>query len=270
MAALLGSYILLQPFQTIGIAMVVAIVVSVCITLFFGLVGGGIIAMVSAFVLGVWIIWQTTTAAGQDWLLTQQFSLVAFAIFMIGLVLTVASASYIQQVFSRFMQQQQAMQQQIDALVAVDVTTHFDNEKRMQQEVAREIKRIDRHGGCFTLLFLSFDHHKEFLQAYGEKEMQHLLQALAHNVNQVLRTSDYKYRFNDSKFAFLLVETPRKDVERVIEKLQQQLTEHTLLNGKKVTLLFHISFDEYNQHVAPATADQFISQLEQETIFYAM
>lgn len=71
MAALLGSYILLQPFQTIGIAMVVAIVVSVCITLFFGLVGGGIIAMVSAFVLGVWIIWQTTTAAGQDWLLTQ-------------------------------------------------------------------------------------------------------------------------------------------------------------------------------------------------------
>ena len=37
MVALLISYILLQPFQTIGISMVVAIVVSVCSTLFFGL-----------------------------------------------------------------------------------------------------------------------------------------------------------------------------------------------------------------------------------------
>lgn len=269
MALLIGSYILLMPYGVLGLTMLIVIAISVVATMLVGIFIGGILAVGGVIGIGGWLIWQSTSIIGQNWLATQSFSMVVLLLFVGSLMVNLSVAGYLQQQLSKLAKRNEQMQEQVEDLVAVDLTTQFDNDRRMHMDIAREIKRVHRHGSCFTLLFLSFDHYKEFLKAYGEKEMNHLLVTLSKNVNDTLRTTDYKYRFNQHKFAFLLVETPQRDVEVVIEKLHEQLKEHTLLSEKKVTLSFHISFEEYNQQ-STVTADEFISQLERETVFYAI
>ena len=57
-------------------------------------------------------------------------------------------------------------------------------------------------------------------------------------------------------------------MEIVAEKLANSLQTHTLLNGKKVTLEFHISYEEYNSEMKNIDYLDFIQSVERETVFY--
>lgn len=269
MALLISSYIVLQNYALLGWLMLAVIAATLVVTMLAGVVLGGIVALIGVVVIGIIVVVRSTTFEGQAWLSEQSFSMTLLLLFAVMLVVVFSTAAYLHAQLKGLAKQNERMQHQVADLVAVDVETHFDNGKRMYQEVDREVKRVHRHGSRFTLLFLQFDHYKEFLKAYGEKEMQHFLLTLAQKVNETLRNSDYKYRYSNEKFAFLLVETPKQDVEFVIEKLHEQLREHELLNGRKVTLAFHISFEEYNAQ-NEESAREFIQNLERETVFYAM
>lgn len=269
MALLIGSYVLFSDYAMLGWAMLATVAATVVVTMLVGVLIGGIIAFIGSAIIGIWIIMQSLTFEGQAWLSSQSFSLALLLLFAAVLLIVFLTAGYLHAQLKNLATENEAMQHQVADLVAVDVDTHFDNSKRMCQEVDREVKRVQRHGGRFTLLFVQFDHYHEFLKAYGEKEMQHVLWTIAKKVNETLRNSDYKYRYNNQKFAFLLVETPKQSVEIVIDKLHEQLREHELLNGKKVTLAFHISFDEYDE-TNELSAKEFIQNLERETVFYAM
>lgn len=155
-------------------------------------------------------------------------------------------------------QQKQAMKQ----FVAIDSTTGFDNADRMKLELSEEMKRAERYKQPFVFIILHIHYAAEFKSLYGEKEMQHLFQQLSIKIRESVRETDKKFRLSEERIGLLLTHTPAENVSIVLEKLKDKLQTHVLLNGREVTLTFHVchltSSSDYG------TPEQFLEELENE------
>ncbi|RKJ27550.1 GGDEF domain-containing protein, partial [Butyricicoccus sp. 1XD8-22] len=214
------------------------------ITLFIGMLPGLILCLLFIFTLGSIILFLTLQNAEYGIFFNEFVSMQNFVIYGAGLLIAVLFAGFIHDQYSRIVNERNKLRLEIKQFIAVDPYTSFDNVQRMEIELQREINRINRYGGEFTLLFLELDHYFEFIKTYGYKEFEHLLSTIGLKINTLLRNSDRKFRYNESKFAFLLTSTKKIHVEPVVNKLNEQLSKHKLLNGKFVTLTFHMSFEE--------------------------
>ncbi|MEG0472687.1 MAG: diguanylate cyclase [Solibacillus sp.] len=239
-------------------------------SLFNGILNGLVASLLLLFLIGTTLLIMTVKNTTFSSLQLQMLSIDQFVFFGAALIVSVVVAGTIHERIREVMNDQQRLRYEVEQFVSIDTDTSFDNKKRMQVEIMREMSRVNRHGGSFSLLIIELDHYKEFNQAYGSKEMQHLLKMIGQKTNELLRTTDRKFRYLDNRFAFLLTETPKAHVEIIIEKMAVQLQTHQLSNGKTVTLSFHISFNEYDDSKKQHSYDQFIEELENEIIFYAM
>ncbi|MEG0470817.1 MAG: diguanylate cyclase [Solibacillus sp.] len=266
-----SSFILIfdsTPMMNILLALLLFMTIG--LALFNGILNGLVASLLLLFFMGTTLLVAAIKNTTFSSLQLQMLSIEQFVVFGIVLIVSVIVAGMIQERIRDVMNDQKRLRYEVEQYVSIDTDTSFDNKKRMQVEIKREMSRVNRYGGSFSLLLVELDHYNEFNQAYGSKEMQHLLEVIGQKVNEQLRLTDRKFRYYDNRFAFLLTETPQAHVEIIIEKLALQLQTHQLTNGKTVTLSFHISFNEYDNIKKQHSYDQFIEELESEIIFYAM
>lgn len=128
------------------------------------------------------------------------------------------------------------LQEQIRTLVAVDPVTGFDNEARMLVELELEYSRSKRYEVPFSILLLKINHLDQFKRLYGEKEHNELLKYIAKNIFRLSRMSDLKFRVENDTFALLLTNTPIRDIEVVVEKIDKELSVYQLENKKYINL----------------------------------
>lgn len=266
------SYLFMFSFlwshDEVGKLLFIMFVIISSISIMFGILPSLIISLLFLFVIGSALLYLTLQSTNTTLLSTSFISMQNFVIYGIGLLITNLLGGTIQQQITKIILERNQLKQEVEQFVAIDPDTFFDNAKRLEMEVQTEMKRINRHNGLFSILFLELDYYKEFLKAYGHKEMEHLLRTIGEKSSNILRFSDKKFRYTDNKFAFLLIETSEDKVEIVAEKLANSLQTHTLLNGKKVTLEFHISYEEYNSEMKNIDYLDFIQSVERETVFY--
>lgn len=244
------------------------IVFSVMIIAFFtGTLGGLIFSLIIIFCAGSLLLLQSTTKLVGNW---QTISNTLFIQFGVVLILTILLAGMIQEKITELFKQVDKYKRELEQFVSIDSETSFDTSQRMEIEVKREMNRVNRHGGTFILLMLQIDFYQEFLQTYGNKELQHLLESIGAKINKTVRNTDRKFRVKENRLAILLIETDKNFIEIIIGNLSKQLNEHELLNGKKVTISFHMSYEAFNREMTGVDYETFITNLENEIIFYAM
>lgn len=237
-------------------------------SLVWGLLPSLILSLSILFVLGTFLFFIEFQNIHEEINFIESFKMREFVIYGVILLLTNVLGGSVHRHYFTVVKERNSLRSDVEQFVAIDPDTSFDNAKRMEIEIAREMKRIDRHGGQFTILFLELDYYDEFLKVYGWKEVNHLLQQIGEKASGILRFSDKKFRFNHNKFAFLLIEMSKEHVEIVGDKLSTHLTDHKLLSGKTVTLQFHMSYEEYNDGMKETDSFDFIEEVERETVFY--
>jgi diguanylate cyclase (GGDEF)-like protein len=256
--------------QTMHVILAVLILFATMVTLYVGIQVGLVLSLIVLFVIG-----STLIAIGLKFPFTTNLTSVSlsfemFVVFGLVFLIAVVLAGLIQLRVKTFFAEREQLQSDLSMYTSLDIITSFDKENRMQIDIKREIERIRRHGGLFTLLFLEMDNFKEFENIYGAAEVEHLLKEIGQKVNDSTRTTDRKYRFSANQFALLLPDTRKDTVELIIDKLAPRLQRHQLLNKKIVTLRFHVSYEEYNRNSLEITYEEFISELERELVLYAM
>ncbi|MFD2043763.1 GGDEF domain-containing protein [Ornithinibacillus salinisoli] len=240
------------------------------ITLFFGMIVGLIVSLFFLFTMGSIILFLAIQNIEHGGFYSEFLTMKIFVLYGVGLLLTNLFGGYIYDQLSRIVMERNKLRQEIKLFVAIDPDTSFDNSQRLEIEMKREMNRINRYGGKFTILFLEMDNYNEFSKTYGQKELDYLLKTIGMRASESLRYSDRKFRYSNNKFAFLLIETPKDNAELVAEKIGERLGTHQLLSGKSVTLSFHISYEEYNQQMGQMDYLQFIHDVEKETVFYGL
>jgi diguanylate cyclase (GGDEF)-like protein len=115
-------------------------------------------------------------------------------------------------------------------------------------------------GKCALLLF-DCDHFKAINDTYGHGVGDQVIQAIAHNLGNALRTGDRLYRLGGDEFATMLPNSDAASAEAVAERCQQHIRNHDFLQyGLKepVSISIGIAMSEhsaFNLHELHTRAD---------------
>ena len=123
--------------------------------------------------------------------------------------------------------------QDAQELMYTDDLTGLYNHRYMQISLNREIKRAQRYGLKFSLLFLDLDRFKEINDAYGHLAGSAALQEVGHLLVGCVRDVDTLFRFGGDEFAAILVETDDTTARIVAERIRKVIEGHAFLKDRE-------------------------------------
>lgn len=119
--------------------------------------------------------------------------------------------------------------QDAQELMYTDDLTGLYNHRYMQVAMGQEIRRSQRYGLQFSLLFLDLDHFKEVNDQHGHLAGSAALQEVGQLLRQCVRDVDTLFRFGGDEFAAMLVETDGRTARIVAERIRKTIDEHVFL-----------------------------------------
>ncbi|MEA3543586.1 MAG: diguanylate cyclase [Thermodesulfobacteriota bacterium] len=125
--------------------------------------------------------------------------------------------------------------QDAQELMYTDDLTGLYNHRFLHISLSREIRRSQRYGLQFSLLFLDLDRFKEINDNYGHLAGSAALQEVGHLLTDCVRDVDTLFRFGGDEFAAILVETDDKTARIVAERIRKAIEEHPFLKDRNAS-----------------------------------
>ena len=115
------------------------------------------------------------------------------------------------------------LQEELTRLANTDVLTGLLNRRRFMECASTEFARAERYRRELAILMLDIDHFKSINDTHGHAAGDQTLKAMAHCMQQVLRTSDWPARWGGEEFAILMPETTLAGAALLAERLRAEL-----------------------------------------------
>jgi len=116
-----------------------------------------------------------------------------------------------------------------------DPLTGVYNRRFMETELNKEFKRVRRHGGKLSVLFLDLDFFKKVNDTYGHQAGDQVLIEVTQRISEIARVTDCLARYGGEEFAIILPETDTSGglifanrVRELIEKTPVYYEEHAI------------------------------------------
>ncbi len=119
--------------------------------------------------------------------------------------------------------------QEAQDLMYTDDLTGLYNHRYLQVALGQEIRRAQRYGLKFSLLFLDLDRFKQINDQYGHLAGSSALQEVGELLRGCVRDVDTLFRFGGDEFAAILVEADDKTARIVAERIRMVIEGHAFL-----------------------------------------
>ncbi|GAA0792673.1 bifunctional diguanylate cyclase/phosphodiesterase [Marinobacterium sediminicola] len=127
-----------------------------------------------------------------------------------------------------------------------DTLTGLFNRTEFMRILADALKRGERYGEPFGLLFIDLDLFKEVNDSFGHAAGDKLLCQVAERLRGCLRETDHAFRLGGDEFTVLLPKAGHdSDLTTVADKLIEQLREPFLIEGQKIQIGCSIGMVSY-------------------------
>lgn len=104
-----------------------------------------------------------------------------------------------------------------------DMLTGLANRHSFEDRLGREVERERRYRRGLSLLFLDLDHFKRINDTHGHRAGDRVLSAVAHEVRDSLRTTDFAARIGGEELVAVLPECSRDKAIEVAEKIRARI-----------------------------------------------
>ncbi|WP_214843264.1 GGDEF domain-containing protein [Exiguobacterium sp. s150] len=175
------------------------------------------------------------------------------------LMLSVVSG-LVHQLVKRVQQSRLALEERARQLIAVDPETWLDNAERFQMDVNGERDRLVRHGGVFSVSFITFDDFDRFEQTYGRTEYEWFLNYFSDELHGATRRTDQKYRIAHDTFAIIFPHTSPEAAQVVHDRIRPLLEHYELQSGEHVRLTYEDTFYEVTLENATVMVDAILEK----------
>jgi len=129
--------------------------------------------------------------------------------------------------------------EEVSGLVREDQLTGALNRRGMDESLIKEMARADRMNAPFSVALLDIDHFKRLNDALGHQAGDQALVHLTRVVRQLLRPTDSLARYGGEEFLALLPNSDLADAEKVMQRVQRELTKQYFLhNNQRVLITF--------------------------------
>jgi diguanylate cyclase len=134
------------------------------------------------------------------------------------------------------------MQDQIQrerARAMTDLLTQLPNREAWQERLSFEFNRWQRYQYPLTIGVLDLDLFKRINDTYGHKAGDRVLQLVAKELRERLRSTDFVARYGGEEFVLLLPETRPEDALVALNKIREHISKLPFhFSGNPVTITF--------------------------------
>ncbi len=127
--------------------------------------------------------------------------------------------------------------QRIGRMAITDGLTELYNHRYFQESLNREIIRLNRIQGKFSLLLLDIDDFKKLNDEYGHQAGDLVLKGISTILKKEAREADMLARYGGEEFALLLLDSDKKGALRMGERIRYAIAEYRFkLNNRVVKI----------------------------------
>lgn len=159
--------------------------------------------------------------------------------------------------------------QRIQELSITDDCTGVYNSRHMFTVLAEEVRRSERFGYEFTILFVDIDHFKRINDEYGHLIGSKLLGEFGRCLRRNLRLVDAAFRYGGDEFAVLLPQTSKEAALHVAKRLMNTFRNMQWLTDEGLSLTLRVSIgiatyplDGDTSHAIVQSADDLMYQVK--------
>ncbi len=124
-------------------------------------------------------------------------------------------------------------------LIYTDDLTGLYNQRYLDIALDQEIRRAERYGLEFSVIFLDIDHFKKVNDTHGHLSGSRALKEVAQLLRKSIREVDIPFRYGGDEFTALLVETGQKGAAVVAERIRRTIEQHVFL--RELEQDFHLT-----------------------------
>jgi diguanylate cyclase (GGDEF)-like protein len=129
---------------------------------------------------------------------------------------------------------------EFEQLSVTDALTGLLNRRYIEQRLAEEVKRSNRHGFPMSFMMLDVDHFKSYNDEFGHPAGDEALKIVGHVIKETLRAADVAARFGGEEFSILLPQTVPAEAAVIAERIRRNI-EQTEFPHRRVTLSIGIA-----------------------------
>ena len=137
-------------------------------------------------------------------------------------------------------------------MMYTDDLTGLYNHRYLHLAIDQEIRRSNRYGLGFALVFIDLDYFKTINDNYGHLSGSKTLKEVAKLLRKTVREVDSLFRYGGDEFTALLVETDARGAAVVAERMRSTIEEHTFLaeEGIRARLTATVGFACFPEHAS--------------------
>jgi len=148
----------------------------------------------------------------------------------------VGARSHVEEAEARILALEKELEE-VSTLVREDQLTGALNRRGMEEAFKRELARSVRTSAPFSIGLLDIDHFKRLNDSLGHQVGDQALIHLAGVVRQLLRPTDSLARYGGEEFLLLLPNSDLAEAEKVMLRLQRELTKQFFLHANQKVLI---------------------------------
>jgi len=131
-------------------------------------------------------------------------------------------------------------------LASTDIMTKLYNRMQFDIQLSKQIKKIQRHGGTFSIIYIDVDNFKQINDTFGHQTGDKVLMTVAEHIRAASEHNNIVARYGGDEFIIL---SPNTDIHRAAQ-LAEQLKNSIIRLSENELPPFSCSFGvtEYNDN----------------------
>lgn len=134
------------------------------------------------------------------------------------------------------MTERKMMEKKLEYVAQTDALTGLYNRLRFDDIIQREITFGKRQDIPLSIIYMDIDFFKKINDKYGHDIGDMILKEIAFIIRDVLRVSDYPFRWGGEEFIILCPSTTLNEIKVLAERLRERIAENNFSIQKKVTV----------------------------------
>lgn len=122
---------------------------------------------------------------------------------------------------------------QFQLMSITDPLTGLLNRRYLEQRLAEEVKRSQRHDYAMSFMMIDIDNFKHYNDLNGHQAGDLALEMTARSLKSVLRSADVASRYGGEEFSILLPQTTLDEATAIAERIRRRVERARSAHGKR-------------------------------------